>query len=311
MASVKEFRVPSQSGISDIYVRAWLPESAPKAVFQINHGMAEHSLRYNEFAESLTGRGFAVVCHDHIGHGKSVKTDDDLGWFGEKNGWRNFALDSRRVTELIKAEFPGLPIIFFGHSMGSFVARDYASLYGNDEDIKGFIFCGTAGANPAAAAGILMANAIAKIKGNHYRSKFIDSVAFGAYNKKYENPRTNFDWLTRDEEIVDTYIADRYSGFLFTAYGYRDMFTLLKSVTALTWYKELNPDKPVLLVCGEMDPVGNYGKGVTETFNGIKAAGVKDVSIKIYENCRHEILNELNRADVYADLAAWSESKLN
>lgn len=310
MATVKEYRVPSHSGISDLYVRVWQPEGKSKAVFQINHGMAEHCLRYTEFAEYLAAQGFTVVCHDHIGHGKSVKSDEDLGWFGEKDGWRNFAVDSRAVTEFAKKEFGPLPIIFFGHSMGSFVARDYARLYSEDDTVKGYIFCGTAGANPAAGAGIFMAKTVAAFKGNRHRSKLIDSIAFGAYNKKYENPRTPFDWLTRDEEIVDAYIADRYSGFLFTAFGYRDMFTLLQSVTAKDWFPALNKQKPVLLVCGAMDPVGNYGKGVTETYEGIKAAGVQDVSLKIYENCRHEILNELNRADVYQDLADWAAGKL-
>lgn len=311
MSVIKEYSYPSKSGTADIYAMSYAPDDGNiKAVFQISHGMAEHCGRYKEFAEYLVSRGFAVFINDHVGHGRSVKNDDDLGYFGEKNGWQAFVKDNRTLTEMARKEYPDLPVIFFGHSMGSFVAREYARRYGSDEAIKGFIFCGTSGKNPGAPAGIILANLVAKVKGSRCRSKLIDSIAFGTYNKRIDTPRTNFDWLTKDEAIVDTYIADKYSGFLFTAVGYRDMFTLLKTVSADDWYQGLNKDKPVYLTAGEMDPVGTYGAGVTQVYNDIKAAGVKDVSIRLYKDDRHEIHNELDRAQVYCDIADWAESKL-
>lgn len=313
MAVIKEYKYPSKTGLADIYAKGWLPEdpSTVKALFQITHGMAEHADRYDDFADYLCSRGFAVFCSEHIGHGRSVKSDDDLGCFGESNGWDAFVEDARTLTNTIKSDYPGLPIIFFGHSMGSFVAREYAARYGSDEDIKGFVFCGTSGTNPAASAGILMAKSIAKIKGSRHRSKFIDKIAFGSYNKNFAPQRTAFDWLTRDTEIVDKYIADKYCGFLFTAAGFADMFTILDKVSSKEWYASLNKDKPVLLTAGALDPVGSCGKGVTQVYNDIKSAGVKDASIMLFDDCRHEILNEINRADVYKAIADWCVEKLS
>ena len=138
----KEYSVPSKTGVADVFARCWAPE-APKAVFQIVHGMAEHGERYEEFARFLCEKGFAVLVDDHIGHGKSIKSDDDLGYFGEKDGWNSLVEDERTLTEMIKKEYPDLPIIFFGHSMGSFIAREYIRRYGRDESIKACIFCGT------------------------------------------------------------------------------------------------------------------------------------------------------------------------
>ncbi len=306
----KEYSFPSKSGLADIFARAWIPDSGVKAVFQIVHGMAEHGERYEEFAAHLCAEGFAVYCSDHLGHGKSVKSDADLGYFGEKDGWNNFIEDARTLTELAAKENPDLPIIFFGHSMGSFVAREYASRYGNDTRIKGFVFCGTSGANPAAPAGKLLANTVASIKGSRHQSKLINGVAFGPYNAKIKPARTAFDWLTREDFIVDRYVADKYCGFLFTATGYRDLFTLLARVSEKQWYQSLNKSMPVLVISGAMDPVGAYSKGVQQVYNDLKGANVSDATLKLYDGCRHEILNELNRNDVYADIAAWALSKI-
>ncbi len=312
MSVIGEYKYPSKTGIAEIYAKSWIPDDRTKVkvVFQIAHGMAEYIERYNGFANYLTENGFAVFANEHIGHGRSVKSDEDLGYFGESGGWDAFVEDARALTEIAKKEFPGVPIIIFGHSMGSFVMREYARRYGSDEAIKGFIFCGTSGKNPGAPAGILMASAIAKIKGSRYRSKLIDSIAFGSYNKKYDSVRTTFDWLTREEDIVDAYIASKYCGFLFTAAGYKDMFTILKTVSGPDWFASLNKDKPVLIISGAEDPVGSYGKGIQQVYDDIKSAGVKDASMKLYENCRHEILNELNREDIYKDIINWVNSKI-
>ena len=304
----KEYTVPSKCGVADIYARCWMPADGVKAIFQISHGMAEHGERYENFASYLCDKGFAVVVEDHMGHGKSINTDDDLGYFGEENGWAALVEDERAVTELVKADFPDAPVIFFGHSMGSFVAREYILRYGRDERIKGAIFCGTSGKNPAAAVAIHLADAIAKVKGGRHRSEFINKMAFGPYNMKTEK-RTAFDWLSSDNGQIDKYVADKYCGFVFTAAGYKDLFTILTKISGKDWYTKL-PELPILLPAGDMDPVGNYGKGVKQVYNDLIQAGHKDVTLKIYPGMRHEVLNEVENKKVYEDIAAWALSKI-
>lgn len=306
----KEYSVPSKSGIADVFARMWMPDEGVKAIFQIAHGMAEHGERYEEFAAFLCEKGFAVLVDDHVGHGKSVKSDDDLGYFGENGGWDAFVEDERSLTELIKTEMPDLPIVFFGHSMGSFIAREYIRRYGNDARIKAAIFCGTSGKNPASAIAVKLAGAIAKAKGSRHRSKFIDKIAFGTYNSKISDAKTSFDWLSTDSAIVDKYIADKYCGYLFTAVGYRDLFTILDRVSGKDWFNAIDKNIPILITSGEEDPVGLYGKGIKQVYNDLKLADKKDVTLKLYPGMRHEILNEVNRAQVYEDIAAWALSKI-
>ncbi len=310
MAVKKEFFFPSVSGLADIHACSFFPEDkeSVKAVIQIAHGMAEHLERYEKFAGVLCENGFAVYINDHLGHGKSVKNDDELGYFGEKDGWKNFIDDCHQLMQIAKKENPGKPYIFFGHSMGSFVAREFTKCYA--EKLSGAVFCGTAGPNPAAGAGIAVAKLIGKMKGSHYRSKFIDNLAFGTYNKQFEG-RTSFDWLTRDNDEVDKYIADKYCGFLFTAYGYRDMFSLLSRVSSKKWAEEYSKKLPVLLISGSKDPVGANGKGVEQVFNMLKDAGKNNVTMHLYEDARHEILNESKCFDkVCKDVIDWADSVL-
>lgn len=305
----KEYSVPSKSGVANVFARCWMPADGPKAIFQIVHGMAEHGERYEDFANYLCSMGFAVLVNDHVGHGKSIKNDSDLGYFGESGGWDALVEDERTLTEMIKAEYPELPVIFFGHSMGSFIAREYIRRYGRDERIKAAIFCGSSGKNPASSVAIILAGTIAKAKGSKHRSKFINNIVFGPYNKKTES-RTAFDWLSTDTAQVDKYIADKYCGFLFTAAGYKDLFTILTKVSGKDWYKEVYDEIPILIVSGEDDPVGAYGNGVKQVYNDLKQAGKKDVTLKLYPKMRHEILNEVENKLVYADIAAWAMSKL-
>lgn len=307
----KEYSIKSVSGLANIFVRCWYPENEVKAVFQVTHGMAEHGERYEDMAKYFCSQGFAFIVNDHIGHGKSAASDDDLGYFGEKDGWNVMVEDERAVTELVKKEFPGVPVIYYGHSMGSFIGREYIRRYGNDEAIKGAVICGTAGKNPAAGIAIILASAVIKMKGSKYRSNFINNLAFGAYNKKISSPATEFDWLTTDGEIVRKYIDDKYCGFLFTAAGFRDLFTLLNTISGKNRFNGLNRNLPVLLVAGEEDPVGSYGKGVKEVYNDMKNYGLKDITLKLYPGMRHEIHNEKDRAKVYEELCTWAKIKAN
>ncbi len=304
----KEFTFKSVSGLADIHAASYKPEneSSIKAVFQIAHGMAEHLERYEAFADVLCENGFAVYINDHLGHGQSISSDDELGYFGKKDGWKNFVEDCHTLLEIAKEENPGKPVIFFGHSMGSFVSRSFSFKYANE--LSGAVFCGTSGPNPAAGMGAAIAALIGKVKGTHHRSAFIDKLAFGAYNKKFEG-RTAFDWLSRDNEQVDKYIADSLCGFLFTAYGYRDMFNLLSSVSGKDWFENYPKALPVLIISGSMDPVGAYTKGVKQVYDGLKNAGKDNITMHIYENARHEILNEKECFEkVCSDVISWADS---
>lgn len=301
----KEFTFKSVSALADIHAASYTPEdkSSVKAVVQVAHGMAEHLERYEDFAQVLCENGIALFINDHIGHGASVSSKDELGYFGEKDGWKNFVEDGYQLMQIAKKEFPNVPYIFFGHSMGSFVARSFTAKYADELD--GAVFCGTSGPNPAAPIAIKLANAVSKMKGTHYRSKFIDKLAFGTYNNKFEK-RTAFDWLSRDNFQVDKYIADDLCGFLFTANGYRDLFSLLNEVSKKSWAENFSKKLPVLIISGAMDPVGEYSKGVEKVYNSLKAAGKDNVTLHLYENGRHEILNESQLFDeVCSDLINW------
>jgi alpha-beta hydrolase superfamily lysophospholipase len=303
----KEFTFRSTSGLADIHCASYIPENGEvKTVLQIAHGMAEHLERYEAFAEVLCRNGVAVYTNDHLGHGSSVAAKSELGYFGAKDGWKHFVEDCHELTKIAKSENPGKPYIFFGHSMGSFVARAYSLKYAGE--IDGAVYCGTAGPNPAAGAGIMLTNLIIRLKGDHYKSKLIDKVGFGSYNSKFEG-RTAFDWLSRDNFQVDKYIADEYCGFLFTAAGYRDLFSLLAFVSSKEWFEGLSKELPVLIISGAMDPVCNYSKGIEQVCDMLKTAGKTNFKKILYKDARHEILNESACFDtVCNDVLAWIES---
>lgn len=301
----KEHSYRSYSDIGDIFARSWAPANPNeiKGIFQIAHGMAEHGERYEEFANYLCHNGFIVYCNDHIGHGKSVKNDSMLGYFGNENGWISFVEDVQTLTDIATAEHPNIPVCLFGHSMGSFVARSYMRKYGNKIDKA--IICGTSGSNPAIGAGIFLTKLIIKKKGKMHRSELINKIAFGSYNNKFKPARTAFDWLTRDKEIVDRYVSDPLCGFLFTAQGYLDMFSILADVSKDSWYEAIDKNLPVFVISGSMDPVGGYSKGTKEVYNRLKKVGLKDVSIKLYHDARHEIHNEADKITTYNDIINW------
>jgi len=307
---VNEYSYLSVSKLCNIYAKSIEPEDrdSVKAVFQIAHGMAEHSARYDRFAEFLAEHGYAVFINDHLGHGKSVSGEEELGYFGRENGRDTLVGDVKTLTGIAQQEFPGKPVVLFGHSMGSFVVRKYCARYGDKIDAA--IFCGTSGANPGAGIGAAIAAFVAREKGDHYRSPLLDSLAFGSYNSHFKPPRTKFDWLTRDNEIVDRYIEDPLCGFLFTALGYRELFKLLQDISSKNWYRNVPYILPMLLVSGEEDPVGSYGKGIREVSAGLKKSGHQDVTVKLYPGGRHEILNELNRDEVYQDILDWADEKI-
>ena len=283
----------------------WLPEGEVKAVVQILHGIAEHVERYDDFANYLNSQGIAVVAEDHMGHGKSMVTQ---GYFA--GGWFTAEADSYRLLEMAQAEFPEVPYVLFGHSMGSFMARTILCQY-PDCGISAAIICGT-GWQPTAAlpAMIKMVELVCKVTGETRPSEPLQGIVFGSYNKRVEHPRTPFDWLTRDKEIVDAYIAHPLCGFTASCGLLREMVRSFRYIQDPANLGAMRKDLPVFFIAGGDDPVGNYGKGIHQSADAFKKAGMEDVSVKIYPLGRHEILNEINKEEVFADVVSWVEKRL-
>lgn len=278
------------------------PAVVPFCIVQISHGMCEYMGRYEDFAAFLAASGFVVCGNDHLGHGSSVAGPEDYGFFG-KNGRRAALQDLYTMNRLAREAYPGLPLVLLGHSMGSFFARQYAAQW--PATIDGLIISGTGGPNPLAPVGIALAGLLQKLKGPRHRSPLLQSMAFGTYLKKIENPRTPYDWISRDEEIVKAYAADPKCTFLFTANGFHELFSALRDVSSPAWAQKLSKTTPVLVFAGEADPVGNYGEGVQTVYRWLQDAGIQQTALILYPGGRHEMLNETNRAVVYADVLAF------
>lgn len=301
----KEYLFPSVTDLADIYARCWLPEDGDiKAVIQVTHGMAEHGDRYERFAKYLCSFGYAFAVNDHIGHGKSVNDPSEWGYFGgEKNeGGKAFVEDAHTYTHMLKKEF-SKPIILFGHSMGSFVARKYLSLYASD--VIAAIISGTAGPSPMTSAAVAVTSAAEKSYGEKYPGKKIDALTFGSYNKRCRQ-RTNFDWISCDEAEVDKYIADPACGFLFSVSGYKNLFELLRDVSQEERIAKVPKNLPLYFISGSEDPVGEYTNGVMNIIEKFIQTG-HSVESKIYSGMRHEIMNEIDKNQVYYDVGCWCD----
>ncbi|MCQ2550974.1 MAG: lysophospholipase [Clostridia bacterium] len=295
----------SSDGINDI---AWyiFPCENPKGIVQISHGMQEYLLRYEDLANYLNQNGYVVCGNDHLGHGASAK-EGDLGFMGEKDGYNHVVQDLYKMTELIKERYPDLPIYLHGHSMGSFFGRYYAALYPNE--LKGLIIEGTGGPNPLGGIGITLTKLLIKLKGAKKPSPFIENLAFGAYTKRIEDAKTGKEWVTRDPVLFEKYVNDPWCNYSFTLAGYKDLMSVLQTVNDKSWAPKIRKDMPVYVVSGKEDPVGEYGKGVEAVYQMLVDAGVKDVTLKLYEDARHEVHNELIevRKKFYQDLLGWIE----
>ncbi len=281
----------------------------PVAILQIAHGMTEHMARYDDFAKFMVQNGYAVCGNDHLGHGATSGNNTERdGFFADENGADCVIADMKKMNELAREQFADVPLILLGHSMGSFFARVYAATHKNTLDA--LIISGTSGANPIGKIGLALAKIIGKIKGKYHRSKLLDSMTHMGYFKKISEPKTQYDWLTRDEEIVKAYAKDNKCTFIFTANGFEVLVEILMRANDAKCAQGFNKDMPVYLISGEDDPVGMYGKGVRQVFEATKAAGVKDVEINLYKDCRHELLNETCRKDVYDDVLNWCNNKI-
>ena len=305
---MQEIYYPSHDGKTTIHACIWQCEGEPKAVLQIIHGMAEYALRYAPLAEFLTKRGFVVCAEDHLGHGKSVLTENDLGYFAAKNGWQTVLADIRGLTEIVKPKYEGVPYFVMGHSMGSFFCRKYISVYG--VDLAGAIVMGTGFKGAGTTGGAkFITKLVALFKGWRHRSKLINNAAFGAYNKKFEK-RTEFDWLSANPDNVDNYIADPLCGVPFTCNAFYGLFSIISQACKTSTIKAV-PDKlPILVVAGADDPVGDYGKGVEKFTDKLLKYG-KNASMTLYRGCRHEIVNDICAPQLFEDLAQFIEENGN
>ena len=298
----------SRDGVSKLHAIVWSDETKnPIGILQIIHGMAEYIDRYDDFARFMVGKGFVVVGDDHLGHGDSVGENGTYGYFCKKDPATVLVRDEHRLKKLMEAKYPGVPYYILGHSMGSFIARNYLNRYGSG--IQGMIVMGTGNQSKALlGASKVLVGLTGFFCGEKHVAKFINKLAFGTFNRAIEDAKTNVDWLTKDEAIVDKYIADERCGFTFTVNGFRGLFELIyrlqKPKNLVTIPKKI----PVFFVSGEEDPVGDYGEGVIGAKNDLVRAGLENVSMKLYPGDRHEILNETDKDIVYQDIYEWLES---
>ena len=295
-------------GAGKIHVCRWMPEGEPKAVFQIVHGIAEYIERYDDFAGFLNGLGYVVVAEDHMGHGQTVGAEGTQGYF--EGGWFTAVSDSYALLRKTKAEYPQIPYVLFGHSMGSFMARTILEVY-PDSGIAAAVICGTGWQPRAILPGAIgICQLACKKVGEKNPSDTLQNMVFGGYNKRVEHPRTEFDWLTRDAKVVDAYIAHPSCGFTATTGLLRDLLTGIRFIEQKQNLAKMNKDLPVLFIAGGDDPVGNYGKGVTRAAEEFRKAGMKHVACRLFPLGRHEILNEINRREVYDFTAKWLGEQL-
>ena len=301
-------KIASTDSKNNLNVIIWETEKEPIGVLQIVHGMAEYIDRYDNFAKYMTEQGFNVIGHDHLGHGHSVSDEHDYGFFAEENGDKIIIEDMHSVTQYAREKWEELPNFILGHSMGSFCLRQYLTKYSND--VFGAIIMGT-GWIPSAAAllGKTIATNTCKSKGSHTVNPLLIKLTLEPYNKPFAPARTNCDWLSRDEKQVDLYVNDKLCGFDFTAGAYKDFFTILEKIAKNKQLIGMRKSLPILITSGSVDPVG--GKKACEKLNAqYKRCGIDDVTLKLWENDRHEILNELDKSDVYDYICTWLKSKI-
>ena len=306
-----EYFFTSSEGKTPIHVRVWEPDCDLNGVVQLAHGINEYIGRYEPFARQLASKGFAVVGSDHLGHGQSVLSEDRLGYFADSDGWYHVVDDVEELRRRTHEKYPELPYFVFGHSMGSFVVRTWLIRHPQSR-VDGVILCGT-GQPPApiVAGGRLACDADMLKNGPMHRSEAIYNLAFGAYNKRIEPLRTQYDWLTRDEAVVDKYAADPLCTFIPTSSLMRDMMFGLGIIGSASALRRMRQDVPVLFISGEADPVGGYGMQVARVYASFVKAGLADVAYKFYPEARHELLNEINRGEVYQDILDWLFKKLD
>ena len=305
----QEFYYPSKDGLTQIHAIEWIPKDEVRGVLQIAHGMVEFIDRYDRFATYMASKGFYVVGNDHLGHGKSVTDESQLGYFAEHNGIFCVVDDMEQLRRDTAQKYPDVPYFILGHSMGSFLVRMFIEKYG--EGLSGAIVMGTGYQQTATLnMAIGLTSVFQRSRGGHYRSTTINNMALGSYNASFEPARTKNDWLTKDEAIVDAYNANPLNSFIFTINGYYNLFRCMRYIQRQQNVNRIPKNLPILVVSGAQDPVGEFGKGPRLVAESFLKAGIHDVTLKLYPGDRHEILNELDKKKVDRDLLKWIDARI-
>lgn len=294
---------------TEVFVHKWLRKDQKiRGVVQISHGMAETAARYERFAKFLTKSGFIVYANDHRGHGRTATDIDSLGYLGATEGFKLLVQDIAELTDIIRRENPNVPIYLFSHSMGSFAAQRYIMDYSNK--IDGLILSGSNGPQGLALkAGKLVANLEMLLRGKKAKSKLMNKLTFGTYNRNFQPQTTGSEWLTRDEVELDKYLKNPYCGTIFPTSFYYEFLDSLEYIEDKENFHKIPKDLPIFIISGDQDPVGDFGKGLAKLKERYKKQGVHDLELKLYEGARHELLNELNRDEVMQDILMWLEAR--
>lgn len=307
MGRSRECFIKGKDG-EEVFLRIWDEVENPKAVVQIFHGMAEHSERYDRFAEFLNSKNIVVYADDHRGHGKTAEKNGKLGYLGN-DGFYAVVEDEYSITKLIKENCGDLPIIIFAHSFGSFVGQEYITRY--SKEVSAVILSGSAKQD---GIDIKLAALIAKLQSSMADEKkeayLIDKLAFGGFNNTVKNPSTDYAWLTRDEEEQHKYSQDLYCGYISSVNFYRYLFEGLTKLYQKEKLNNIKKEMPLLVISGDKDPVGKMGKSVKRLYQQYKDLAMENVTLKLYKDGRHELLNEINKEEVYEFIYKWIEEIL-
>lgn len=306
--TVIERYVQSSDGIHNIHGKLYIPLGTPRATVQIVHGLSEYAGHYDEFMSFLAQRGFVVFAHDHLGHGQTADGADELGFIAEKNGDKYLVADAYNFAHELLENYKGLKHILFGHSMGSFVSRICSEIFPNMADL--LILEGTGGPQPLAPLGLALSELGGMLRGPEYRSNIPQKLFVGRCNHCFRFEKSDYSWISRNAEYVKEVGEDDYRNFTFSVSGMHDLVMLSTECNSDEWFDNFRKDLPTLIISGEKDPVGDNGKGVYEVFKKLEDRGVEDLSFKLYRDCRHELLNELNKDEVMNDILCWIENRI-
>ncbi|MDD6436408.1 MAG: alpha/beta fold hydrolase [Clostridiales bacterium] len=306
---IEEFNFPSADKRTEIHCCRYVPDIPITAVLQISHGMVEHIERYEDFAREMTKRGILVTGNDHLGHGRSIAEPEDL-WHFPVGGNRILLKDIHTLRQMTARRYPNVPYFMLGHSMGSFLLRQYLCIEG--EGLAGALVIGT-GDQPSVAliAGSIIAKVKCRIQGETHHSRLLTAMALGSNNKRFIDGTTGFEWLSRDPVVVNAYVEDEKCGGMFTNRAFFEMFKGMRFLKKKDNWKRMPKTLPVIILSGEEDPVGSYGKAVHKVANKFQSAGMIDVTCRLYPGARHEILNETNKEEVYQDIISWIEPRID
>ncbi len=297
---------PSADGKHTVYTEIYTPKNkTARGIVELSHGMIDHPGRYLTLIERLTDEGYIFAGHHHLGHGKTAGCEEDLGFFADRGGVELLIKDMKTVNRYLRDTYPTLPITLLGHSMGSFIARLYASKHSST--VNAVIIHGTGGPNRLAPLGKLLVKGMMLVCGKRHRSKFVTNMAIGAYNKKFGKDAPKNCWLSRDSEIpaVRDKHNDPYGNFTFTLSAYLDLFKLVTLSNSKGWYTGYPKNMKTLIMSGKEDPVGDFGRGVNYVYKRLLVSGCTDVALKLYEGARHELHNEINRDEVFTDILSF------